>query len=81
MARLKSSGERARGWVYPAFQERTQSAFRSYYEFVPKGRFSVEYTVRLNNEGRFSMPVTRIEAMYNPEMFGELPNAALTVGP
>lgn len=80
-SQIASSGERARGWVYPAFQERTQSAFRSYYEFVPKGRFSVEYTVRLNNEGRFSMPVTRIEAMYNPEMFGELPNAALTVGP
>lgn len=80
-SQIASSGERARGWVYPAFQERTQSAFRSYYEFVPKGRVSVEYTVRLNNEGRFSMPVTRIEAMYNPEMFGELPNAALTVGP
>jgi uncharacterized protein YfaS (alpha-2-macroglobulin family) len=80
-SQIASMGERARGWVYPAFQERTQSAFRSYYEFVPKGSFSVEYTVRLNNEGRFSMPVTRVEAMYNPEMFGELPNASLTVGP
>ncbi len=80
-SQIASSGERSRGWVWPAFQERTQAAFRSYYEFVPKGGFSVEYTVRLNNEGRFGMPVTRVEAMYNPEMFGELPNASLTVGP
>jgi uncharacterized protein YfaS (alpha-2-macroglobulin family) len=78
---IAASGERSRGWVFPAFQERTQSAFRSYYEFVPKGSFSVEYTVRLNNEGRFAMPVTRVEAMYNPEMFGELPNAGVAVGP
>jgi hypothetical protein len=27
------------------------------------------------------MPVTRVEAMYNPEMFGELPNAGVAVGP
>jgi uncharacterized protein YfaS (alpha-2-macroglobulin family) len=80
-SQIAASGERSRGWVFPAFQERTQAAFRSYYEFVPKGKFSVEYTVRLNNEGRFAMPVTRVEAMYNPEMFGELPNAGVAVGP
>jgi hypothetical protein len=80
-SQIAAAGERSRGWVFPAFQERTQSAFRSYYEYVPKGGFSVEYTVRLNNEGRFAMPVTRVEAMYNPEMFGELPNAGVAVGP
>jgi alpha-2-macroglobulin len=80
-SQIATAGERARGWVFPAFQERTQAAFRSYYEFVPKGSFSVEYTVRLNNEGRFGMPVTRVEALYNPEMFGELPNAGVVVGP
>jgi uncharacterized protein YfaS (alpha-2-macroglobulin family) len=80
-SQIATSGERSRGWVFPAFQERTQTAFRSYYEFVPKGSFSVEYTVRLNNEGRFAMPVTRVEAMYNPEMFGEVPNAGVVVGP
>jgi uncharacterized protein YfaS (alpha-2-macroglobulin family) len=80
-SQIATSGERFRGWNFPAFQERTQAAFRSYYEFVPKGSFSVEYTVRLNNEGRFAMPVTRVEALYNPEMFGELPNAGVVVGP
>ena len=68
-----------RGWL--AYQERSFEAYRAYYRYLPKGSFSVEYTVRLNNEGRFAMPVTRVEALYNPEMFGELPNAGVVVGP
>jgi uncharacterized protein YfaS (alpha-2-macroglobulin family) len=36
--------------------------------------------VRLNNDGRFSLPPTRVEAMYSPEMFGEAPNAPMAVG-
>jgi hypothetical protein len=79
-SRIASSGERQRGWVWPAFEERTQGAFRVYYDFVPKGQWSIEYTVRLNNAGHFSLPPTRVEAMYKPEMFGELPNAAVVVG-
>jgi uncharacterized protein YfaS (alpha-2-macroglobulin family) len=55
------------------------TGYRAYYEFVPKGRFTVEYTMRLNNEGRFALPPTRVEAMYAPEMFGEVPNAGVTV--
>ena len=74
-------GERSEGWAWPAFVERTHEAYRAYYEFVPKGRFRIDYTVRLNNPGRFDLPATRVEAMYSPEMFGELPNAAVTVKP
>ncbi|GAB3439921.1 MG2 domain-containing protein [Massilia solisilvae] len=79
-SQIAASGERQRGWVWPAFVERRADAYRAYFEFVPKGKWSVEYTVRLNNEGRFNLPPTRVEAMYSPEMFGELPNAAVTVG-
>jgi len=39
----------------------------------------VEYTVRLNNEGTFLLPPTRVEALYAPEMFGEIPNAPVEV--
>ena len=46
---------------------------------MPKGRWVVEYTVRYNNPGTFLLPATRVEAMYAPEMLGELPNAALAV--
>ncbi|MCK9687398.1 alpha-2-macroglobulin family protein [Scleromatobacter humisilvae] len=68
-----------RGWL--AYQERSFEAFRAYYRYLPKGAFSIEYTMRLNNPGRFGMPQTRVEAMYAPEMFGESPNAAWTVQP
>jgi len=76
-----TKGEKREGWTQPAFTERTFEAFRAYYEFVPKGKFKVEYTVRLNNPGRFDLPATRVEAMYSPELFGELPNVAVAVKP
>jgi len=66
-----------RGWL--AYQERSFEAFRAYYRYLPKGAFSVEYTMRLNNPGRFGLPQTRVESMYAPEMFGESPNAAWVV--
>jgi uncharacterized protein YfaS (alpha-2-macroglobulin family) len=79
-SQIATGGEVRRGWVQPDFEERTAGAFRAYYSFVPKGKWSIEYTVRLNNDGRFSLPPTRVEAMYNPEMFGEAPNAPMAVG-
>jgi uncharacterized protein YfaS (alpha-2-macroglobulin family) len=78
-SQLLTSGEQREGMVWPAFEERRFEAFRAYYRFVPKGRWVVEYTVRLNNPGTFLLPATHVEAMYAPEMLGELPNAALTV--
>jgi len=78
---LATQGERRQGTVWPAFEERTFTAYRAYFRYVPKGRFVVEYTVRLNNPGAFNMPSTRVEAMYAPEMFGELPNAVWSVQP
>jgi len=79
--RISSGSEKddSRGWL--AYQERGFEAFRAYYRYLPKGDFSVEYTMRLNNPGRFGLPQTHVEAMYAPEMFGESPNAAWTVGP
>jgi uncharacterized protein YfaS (alpha-2-macroglobulin family) len=67
--------------VVPAFVERAFEGYRAYYEFVPKGRLSVEYTLRLNQSGRFDLPPTRVEALYAPEMFGELPNDVVEVHP
>ncbi len=78
---LARAGERRVGTVWPAYEERTFAAFHAYYRYVPKGRFIVEYTVRLNNPGEFNLPATRVEAMYAPEMFGELPNADWRVVP
>jgi len=77
---LLASGERRRGWVWPAFEERTFESFRAYWSFVPKGRWSIEYTVRLNNPGSFELPATRVEAMYAPETFALSPNRRMLVG-
>jgi uncharacterized protein YfaS (alpha-2-macroglobulin family) len=76
---IAAQGERRAGGALPAFEERGFEAFRAYYEYLPKGRLSVQYTVRLNNAGDFALPPTRVEALYAPEMFGEAPNARVTV--
>ena len=68
------------GNAWPAYVERTFGAYRAYYGYVPRGIFSTEYTVRLNNAGEFALPATRVEAMYAPEIFGETPNAKVLVG-
>ncbi|MGD9831486.1 MAG: MG2 domain-containing protein [Piscinibacter sp.] len=78
---IATRGEKREGTAWPAFEERSFEAFRGYYEYLPRGRHVVEYTLRLNNPGRFALPPTRVEAMYAPETFGELPNAAVEVAP
>lgn len=78
---LLSAGEKQSGQAWPAYEERTQDSFRAYYRYVPKGRFSLEYTLRLNNEGRFNLPPTRVEAIYAPELYGESPVPVMEVLP
>ncbi len=78
---IEQQGERKSGEAWPAYEERSFEAFRSYYEYAPKGRWLVEYTMRLNQDGEFSLPPTRVEAMYAPEMFGVTPNAKMKVRP
>ncbi|MEO8938695.1 MAG: MG2 domain-containing protein [Burkholderiaceae bacterium] len=80
-SQLAASGEQRQGWTWPAYEEKSFETYRSYYRFVPKGKFSTEYTVRLNNVGTFGLPPTRVEAMYAPEMFGAVPNATVEVQP
>ena len=80
-SQMASQGEQQEGWAWPAFEERSFEAFRAYYEFVAKGQFVLEYTIRLNQSGRFQLPTTRVEALYAPEIFGELPNDTVVVEP
>lgn len=78
-SQIAVQGEEHKGWAIPAFEERSFEAYRVYYEYLPKGSHSVEYIVRLNQSGRFHVPPSRVEALYAPELFGELPNAAIEV--
>jgi hypothetical protein len=78
-ASLRAAGETESGHAWPAYQERRFDSYRAYYQWVPKGRWTLEYTLRFNSAGQFRLPPTRVEAMYAPEMFGELPNADVSV--
>ena len=65
--------------VWPSYVERGNDAWRGYFEWVPEGRFSVEYVMRLNGSGKFTLPATRVEAMYSPDIRGLVPNGPVTV--
>ncbi len=80
-SQLLTQEEKKEGWVWPAFEERSFEAFRAYYRYVPKGNWTVEYTIRLNQSGAFQLPTTRTESLYFPEMFGEIPNSTFEVQP
>ena len=76
---IATQGEKKEGDGWPAFEERSFESYRSYYEYLPKGVVKMEYTIRLNNVGEFSLPPSRVEALYAPEMFGVAPNAKIKV--
>ncbi|MEO8312149.1 MAG: MG2 domain-containing protein [Caldimonas sp.] len=80
-SQIATRTEKREGNAWPVFEERGFEAFRGYYEFMPRGKHVLEYTVRLNNPGRFALPPSRVEAMYAPESFGETPNPGIEVAP
>lgn len=63
----------------PSYVERGRDSWRGYYGWMPAGTHAVEYVVRLNGSGRFTLPPTRVEAMYSPAIRGQWPNGAITV--
>jgi uncharacterized protein YfaS (alpha-2-macroglobulin family) len=69
------------GNVWPSYIERGHGAWRAYFEWLPRGRATVEYAIRINSAGRFQLPPTRVEAMYSPEIHAALPNRPLDVAP
>jgi len=73
---LSEAGRLEEEMPAPTFVERRFEAFRAYYAHMPAGRWTLEYTLRCNTPGHFLLPPTRVEAMYAPEMFGELPGGS-----
>ncbi|MDB5703574.1 MAG: alpha-2-macroglobulin, partial [Sphingomonas bacterium] len=61
------------------YVERGNDAWRAYFSWVPRGKLTVSYLVRLNAAGRFNLPPSRVEAMYSPAIRAQLPNAPMTV--
>ena len=61
------------GWP-TEFEEKSHANFVSYAAYLPRGTYRLNYRVRLNAAGDFRLPPPRVEAMYSPETFGEVPN-------
>jgi alpha-2-macroglobulin len=78
---LAQQGQRSTGWAWPVYEERAAESYRAYYARAPRGNWSAEYTMRLNNAGKFAFPASRLEAMYAPEIFAETPIDVLDVKP
>ena len=74
---LLSQGSMGDRW--PVFVERDFTNYRAYFRYVPKGTFTVGYSVRYNTTGDFHLPAARVEAMYMPEMFAEEPVAPVSI--
>ena len=68
-----------RGDSWPVFTERGFDSYRAYFQYVPQGRSTLRYSVRYNTVGRFRLPPARVEAMYAPEMYAELPVPAINI--
>jgi len=78
-ASLMAAGAAGGEGVQPSYVERGKDGWRGYFEWVPRGRFTVSYAVRLNGTGKFSLPPTRVEAMYSPDIRAQWPNAPVAV--
>lgn len=65
----------------PTYVERRHESFRAYYEWFPEGSMTVAYTIRLNQDGNFQLPPTRVVAMYAPESHAAVPNAPVEIDP
>jgi len=66
-SQIATTGESGEGRGHLAWLERSFENWRGYYAFL------------LNQTGQFTLPATRIEALYAPEMYGVAPNGRVVV--
>ncbi|MGE5084676.1 MAG: alpha-2-macroglobulin family protein, partial [Bacillota bacterium] len=59
--------------------ERKEELVRFYFDWLPGGTQTVSYKIRLNQAGTYQLPSSRIEAMYSPDIYGELPESSWVV--
>ena len=76
---LKKADGQEMETLSPVFEDRGRAEYRSYYERMPRGTWVGEYTLRLNSSGSFNVPLTRVEALYSQEVFGEIPNRPVEI--
>ncbi len=77
-SQILQQGSKSEG-IWPSWVEGGRATWRAYFEWLPQGHSVIEYTVRLNSAGRFTLPPARVEAMYAPAIHAALPIAPVTV--
>ncbi len=81
LSKLGNVGEAAQTWQGYRYIERTFTNVRSSFEYATKGKHSFTYELRLTTPGKFALPPTHAEAMYAPEVNGQLGNAVFEIEP
>lgn len=69
----------ADGYGYFSSGEKSYSGYKFYFAELATGVTNVKYQYQLNNPGTFKLPPTRAQGLYMPSVFGEIPNATMTV--
>jgi uncharacterized protein YfaS (alpha-2-macroglobulin family) len=64
---------------YPDWVERRAGHYRAYWQQLGAAPTTIEYRIRLGSSGRFTLPPTRAEAMYAPDINALLPGSTLVV--
>jgi alpha-2-macroglobulin len=81
LSKLGAVSESAQTWQGYRYIERTFTNVRSSFEWASKGKHSFTYELRLTTPGKFALPPTHAEAMYAPEVNGQLGNAVFEIEP
>lgn len=76
-----ADGGRGVNQAWPTFEERTFDSYRAYFAALAPGTWRLSYTMRLNAAGSFQLPPAKVEAMYAPDVQGQLPVAAWKIQP
>jgi uncharacterized protein YfaS (alpha-2-macroglobulin family) len=61
------------------YQENPFGHLRKYYSWYSQGVHELSYQMIFNQKGKFEMPNSRVEAMYAPELYAEIPNEGFNV--
>ncbi|PJZ69552.1 peptidase inhibitor [Leptospira perolatii] len=66
-------------WDSPSFMERKFDGITAYYELFYPGEATLEYLYRINSPGAFKLPPTRVEALYQPDIYSMVPNEVMRI--
>lgn len=70
--------DNGRNWYFNHTEQRDDRAL-FFADYLPAGIHTITYLVRVTSYGTFQMPATKVEQMYEPEVYGQTSSAIVTV--